>query len=154
MDANTPLWKAHDISQQLQDKIEVLPNVGRAFVHVDHETTHIPVSTMISPHLSYLYLYDRSIESMFDRYTFTYHLGKTNEIRLTAYLRDIMLNVISLFLNVHSSMSSCFAFSCTCSGCDHPVELVFPSEKRWDNSACMGWSQLIQVYRYLFFMVS
>lgn len=47
MDANTPLWKAHDISQQLQDKIEVLPNVGRAFVHVDHETTHIPVSAMI-----------------------------------------------------------------------------------------------------------
>ena len=44
MDANTPLWKAHDISQQLQDKIEVLPNVERAFVHVDHETDHIPVS--------------------------------------------------------------------------------------------------------------
>ena len=43
MDANTPLWKAHDLSQQLQDKIEVLPNVGRAFVHVAHETTHIPV---------------------------------------------------------------------------------------------------------------
>jgi len=42
MDANTPLWKAHDLSQQLQDKIEVLPNVDRAFVHVDHETTHIP----------------------------------------------------------------------------------------------------------------
>ncbi|KAM5535879.1 hypothetical protein V8D89_010497 [Ganoderma adspersum] len=42
MDANTPLWKAHDLSQTLQDKIEVLPNVGRAFVHVDHETTHTP----------------------------------------------------------------------------------------------------------------
>jgi len=42
MDGNTPLWKAHDISQQLQDKIEVLPNVDRAFVHVDHETTHAP----------------------------------------------------------------------------------------------------------------
>lgn len=42
MDANTPLWKAHDISQQLQDKIEVLPNVERAFVHVDHEFTHVP----------------------------------------------------------------------------------------------------------------
>jgi len=42
MDANTPLWKAHDLSQQLQDKIEVLPNVERAFVHVDHETSHIP----------------------------------------------------------------------------------------------------------------
>lgn len=42
MSANTPLWKAHDISQQLQDKIEVLPGVERAFVHVDHETTHTP----------------------------------------------------------------------------------------------------------------
>ena len=47
MDANTPLWKAHDISQQLQDKIEVLPNVGRAFVHVDHETTHTPVRNLL-----------------------------------------------------------------------------------------------------------
>jgi len=42
MDGNTPLWKAHDVSQQLQDKIEVLPNVERAFVHVDHEWTHVP----------------------------------------------------------------------------------------------------------------
>ncbi|KAH9831261.1 cation efflux family-domain-containing protein [Rhodofomes roseus] len=42
MHADTPLGKAHDISQQLQDKIEVLPNVERAFVHVDHETTHAP----------------------------------------------------------------------------------------------------------------
>jgi divalent metal cation (Fe/Co/Zn/Cd) transporter len=47
MDKDTPLWKAHDISQQLQDKIEVLPNVERAFVHVDHETTHIPVSSLL-----------------------------------------------------------------------------------------------------------
>lgn len=53
MNANTPLWKAHDISQQLQDKIEVLPNVERAFVHVDHETDHIPVRsfTFASLHL-------------------------------------------------------------------------------------------------------
>jgi len=43
MDGNTSLWKAHDISQQLQDKIEDLPNVERAFVHVDHEWTHVPV---------------------------------------------------------------------------------------------------------------
>ncbi|KAJ3521776.1 hypothetical protein NMY22_g12174 [Coprinellus aureogranulatus] len=42
MDENTPLWKAHDLSQQLQDKIEVLPNVERAFVHVDYETSHYP----------------------------------------------------------------------------------------------------------------
>lgn len=44
MPRDTPLWKAHDLSQQLQDKLEVLPNVGRAFVHVDHETSHHPVS--------------------------------------------------------------------------------------------------------------
>ena len=48
MDASTPLWKAHDISQQLQDTIEILPNVERAFVHVDHETTHAPVSPFTS----------------------------------------------------------------------------------------------------------
>ena len=44
MPSTTPLWKAHDIAQILQDKIEVLPGVDRAFVHVDHETTHTPVS--------------------------------------------------------------------------------------------------------------
>ena len=48
MDADTPLWKAHDLSQQLQDKIEVLPNVERAFVHVDYETTHQPVRVVFS----------------------------------------------------------------------------------------------------------
>ncbi|KAF9040285.1 hypothetical protein BDZ89DRAFT_1129188 [Hymenopellis radicata] len=42
MDASTPLWKAHDVSQQLQDKLEMLPSVERAFVHVDHETVHAP----------------------------------------------------------------------------------------------------------------
>ncbi|KAJ7164635.1 CDF-like metal transporter [Mycena crocata] len=42
MEADTPLWKAHDLSQALQDKIEQLPNVGRAFVHVDHEISHKP----------------------------------------------------------------------------------------------------------------
>ena len=49
MSADMPLWKAHDISQQLQDKLESLPNVERAFVHVDHETTHAPVSRPVSP---------------------------------------------------------------------------------------------------------
>jgi len=43
MSANMELWKAHDISQQLQDRIEELPGVERAFVHVDHESTHRPV---------------------------------------------------------------------------------------------------------------
>ncbi|KIM70057.1 hypothetical protein SCLCIDRAFT_1207343, partial [Scleroderma citrinum Foug A] len=44
MDPATPLWKAHDVSQQLQDKLEALPNVERVFVHVDHKPDHIPVS--------------------------------------------------------------------------------------------------------------
>ncbi|KDE07238.1 hypothetical protein, variant [Microbotryum lychnidis-dioicae p1A1 Lamole] len=42
MSSETPLWKAHDISQALQDKLEELPKVDRAFVHVDHETSHKP----------------------------------------------------------------------------------------------------------------
>ncbi|KAK0217685.1 CDF-like metal transporter [Armillaria nabsnona] len=48
MDAKTPLYKAHDVSQQLQDKIEELPNVERAFVHVDYETTHTPEHRRLS----------------------------------------------------------------------------------------------------------
>ncbi|KAG8779189.1 hypothetical protein FRC15_010323 [Serendipita sp. 397] len=43
MSGETPLYQAHDLSQQLQDKLETLPGVCRAFVHVDHETTHQPV---------------------------------------------------------------------------------------------------------------
>jgi len=42
MKSDTPLWKAHDASQLLQDRIENLPGVERAFVHVDHEFTHTP----------------------------------------------------------------------------------------------------------------
>lgn len=47
MDPNTPLWKAHNISEQLQNKIEALPNVERAFVHVDYETSHRPVRLFV-----------------------------------------------------------------------------------------------------------
>ncbi|EJT48104.1 hypothetical protein A1Q1_02914 [Trichosporon asahii var. asahii CBS 2479] len=42
LDPEMPLWKAHDISQDLQDQIEALPNVDRCFVHVDHEVDHKP----------------------------------------------------------------------------------------------------------------
>ncbi|KAI1793069.1 CDF manganese transporter [Ganoderma leucocontextum] len=45
MNADTPLWKAHDLAEQLQNKIEALPGVERAFVHVDHETSHAPEHT-------------------------------------------------------------------------------------------------------------
>ncbi len=54
MDGSTPLYKAHDISQQLQDKIEELPTVERAFVHVDYETTHSPVCTDYTMRAIYL----------------------------------------------------------------------------------------------------
>lgn len=47
MGGDTPLSRAHDISQMLQDKLELLPGVARAFVHVDHETTHRPVSKRV-----------------------------------------------------------------------------------------------------------
>ena len=66
MKGTTPLWKAHDVSQQLQDKIEVLPNVERAFVHVDHEWTHVPVRFFfpfnLGPPTSDLHIF-RSIEN-------------------------------------------------------------------------------------------
>ncbi|KAK0470303.1 CDF-like metal transporter [Desarmillaria tabescens] len=42
MPSDTPLWKSHDLSQDLQDKLETLPMVERAFVHVDHEVLHKP----------------------------------------------------------------------------------------------------------------
>ncbi|KAM0789804.1 hypothetical protein ACM66B_006656 [Microbotryomycetes sp. NB124-2] len=45
MAGDTPLWKAHDLSQALQDKLEELPHVDRAFVHVDHEVDHRPEHT-------------------------------------------------------------------------------------------------------------
>lgn len=42
MDGEMPLWRAHDIAQDLQDQIEALPDVDRCFVHIDHETDHKP----------------------------------------------------------------------------------------------------------------
>ncbi|PAV22807.1 CDF-like metal transporter [Pyrrhoderma noxium] len=66
MAADTPLWKAHDLSQQLQDKIEVLPNVGRAFVHVDHETTH----TRVTDHSLFFILHLLSFTNYYFSFTF------------------------------------------------------------------------------------
>lgn len=36
------LQECHDIAEDLQVKLESLPNVERAFVHIDYETTHRP----------------------------------------------------------------------------------------------------------------
>ncbi|CAF4363525.1 unnamed protein product [Rotaria sp. Silwood2] len=39
-----PLAIAHEIGQQLQEQIEKLDDVERAFVHLDFEFTHLPYS--------------------------------------------------------------------------------------------------------------
>ena len=38
------LKQAHDIGESLQQKLERLPEVERAFVHLDYEFTHDPLS--------------------------------------------------------------------------------------------------------------
>ncbi len=42
MDANATLRQTHDVAEALQTKLESLPNVDRAYVHVDFETSHAP----------------------------------------------------------------------------------------------------------------
>ncbi|PWN44525.1 hypothetical protein IE81DRAFT_364798 [Ceraceosorus guamensis] len=42
MDSSAPLSLTHDVSQDLQDRLESLPRVERCFVHVDWEVTHAP----------------------------------------------------------------------------------------------------------------
>lgn len=37
-----PLREAHDIGEALQEKLELLPEIERAFVHLDYEFTHRP----------------------------------------------------------------------------------------------------------------
>jgi divalent metal cation (Fe/Co/Zn/Cd) transporter len=37
-----PLREAHDIGEALQEKLERLPEIERAFVHLDYEFTHQP----------------------------------------------------------------------------------------------------------------
>lgn len=40
--ANMPLQEAHDIGETLQEKLELLPEIERAFVHLDYEYSHKP----------------------------------------------------------------------------------------------------------------
>ncbi|KAF2492304.1 hypothetical protein BU16DRAFT_467903 [Lophium mytilinum] len=42
MDPNDTLRHTHDVAEELQIKLESLPNVERAYVHVDFETSHAP----------------------------------------------------------------------------------------------------------------
>ncbi|XP_008233556.1 PREDICTED: metal tolerance protein 11 isoform X1 [Prunus mume] len=40
--ADMPLQVAHDIGEKLQEKLELLPEIERAFVHLDYEFSHKP----------------------------------------------------------------------------------------------------------------
>jgi cation diffusion facilitator family transporter len=42
MDPDASLMETHDVAEELQIKLERLPDVERAYVHVDYETTHKP----------------------------------------------------------------------------------------------------------------
>lgn len=42
MDADDSLRNTHDVAEELQMKLESLPHVERAYVHVDYETSHAP----------------------------------------------------------------------------------------------------------------
>ena len=42
MDRQLSLEETHDVAEALQTKLESLPNVERAYVHVDYETEHSP----------------------------------------------------------------------------------------------------------------
>ncbi|KAF1809551.1 cation diffusion facilitator 1 [Eremomyces bilateralis CBS 781.70] len=42
MDADDSLRSTHDVAEELQTKLESLPDVERAYVHVDYETSHAP----------------------------------------------------------------------------------------------------------------
>lgn len=42
MDPDLSLRETHDVAEDLQMKLESLPDVERAYVHVDYETDHLP----------------------------------------------------------------------------------------------------------------
>lgn len=42
MDAHATLRTTHDVAEELQMKLESLPDVERAYVHIDFETSHKP----------------------------------------------------------------------------------------------------------------
>jgi divalent metal cation (Fe/Co/Zn/Cd) transporter len=42
LSSSMPLAIAHDIGMELQDQIETMDDIERAFVHLDFEFTHMP----------------------------------------------------------------------------------------------------------------
>lgn len=68
MDADAALRLTHDVAEDLQIKLESLPDVERAFVHVDYEVTHKPVSfgrkmrSRMTKELTGLFLQEHSLK--------------------------------------------------------------------------------------------
>lgn len=48
IDRNERLEVAHDVAEDLQIKLEKLPSIERAYVHIDYETSHKPVSSFVT----------------------------------------------------------------------------------------------------------
>lgn len=44
--ADMTVAESHDIAEALQIKLERLPDIARAFVHIDFETSHMPEHKM------------------------------------------------------------------------------------------------------------
>lgn len=42
LDQNQTVKESHDCAEALQTKLESLPDVERAYVHIDYETSHAP----------------------------------------------------------------------------------------------------------------
>ena len=42
VDRHETVISAHDVAEELQIKLESLPDVERAYVHIDYETSHKP----------------------------------------------------------------------------------------------------------------
>ena len=42
MERTMTLQETHDVAEELQTKLESLPDVERCYVHVDYETSHAP----------------------------------------------------------------------------------------------------------------
>lgn len=47
MDSHLRLDAAHDVAEELQMKLEQMPQIERAFVHIDYETNHSPVCLLM-----------------------------------------------------------------------------------------------------------
>mmetsp|Transcript_34207 Transcript_34207/g.74775 ORF Transcript_34207/g.74775 Transcript_34207/m.74775 type:complete len:432 (-) Transcript_34207:229-1524(-) len=50
--ADMPLQQAHDIGESLQDRLESIPEIERAFVHLDYEYDHAPEHQANTPRAS------------------------------------------------------------------------------------------------------